>query len=254
MIKKILLLGILIIIIICIGVFIMMKVNKKKIDSIKEFEYTISDGRRGNTTYEIKCDDKCILTTKLIGFDDDKKVSVELDNKTIDQIVEILKYYDVASWDGFNKSDKRVLDGTSYDFKVITKDNVKIYASGYMKYPKNYKDVVNKLTKIFDEKNDQVITNLFDDYYYKDFNIDNVIKVEVIKYTEGGNEKEEITDKEEIIRIYNNWSNTRLISECMRSCEDNTTVYKFIMSNGGEYSIEKECDWLVINNKRYYFE
>lgn len=64
----------------------------------------------------------------------------------------------------------------------------------------------------------------------------------------------EITNKEEILKIYNGWKDTRVIKECDMSCEENTTVYKFIMSNGGEYSIEKECDWLVINNKRYYFE
>ena len=32
---------------------------------------------------------------------------------------------------------------------------------------------------------------------------------------------------------------------------DNTTVYKFILKDGNSYSIEIECDWFVINGKRY---
>ena len=38
------------------------------------------------------------------------------------------------------------------------------------------------------------------------------------------------------------------------TCEDNTTIYTFILTDNTEITIEKECDWLVIDKKRYKIE
>ena len=95
---------------------------------------------------------------------------------------------------------------------------------------------------------------LFDNSYYKDLVIENVKMMNILYYTEAGLERTEITSKDEIISYYNEWKNTKLLEEVSTSCEDNTLIYEFIMNSGESIIIEKECDWLVINNKRYSFE
>ncbi|MBQ6477539.1 MAG: hypothetical protein IJI43_03805 [Bacilli bacterium] len=97
-------------------------------------------------------------------------------------------------------------------------------------------------------------TLLFDNEYYKNLDIKNISKVEIYKATEGGVETEEITYKEEIKNIYNDWKNVRLIKETEMACEDNTVIYTFVMNNGKTYNVEKECDWLIVNQKRYLYE
>ena len=262
--KKYLLVIIVIIVIIIIGIGIYFvctnnkgdeMFKKKEINSIKELEYSASDGRTINAGihFILKCDDKCILYSKYEECPEDEKIEVEVDKKYIDSLVDLFNKYNVSKWDGFNKSDKYVLDGTSYSFKVVTKDDVKVYASGYMKYPKNYREVINKMIEIFDEINDQVCFKLFSHENYKGFDIDNVSKVIEEFYGEGGLETKEYTEKNEIQTIYNRYDNYKIVGETKQSCVDNTKVYKFIMKDGKEYKIEQECEWIIINNKRYLY-
>ena len=35
------------------------------------------------------------------------------------------------------------------------------------------------------------------------------------------------------------------------TCDDNTKIYVFNMDNGSSISVEIECDWVVLGNKRY---
>ena len=95
---------------------------------------------------------------------------------------------------------------------------------------------------------------LYDNNYYKDLVLENIKTMNILYYTEAGLEKTEITSKDEINSYYNEWKNTKLLEEVNTSCEDNTLIYEFIMNSGESIIIEKECDWLVINNKRYSFE
>ena len=86
---------------------------------------------------------------------------------------------------------------------------------------------------------------------YKDLNIDDVVSLDTIKYTEGGDNRETTTDKEEILARYNNLKNVTIGEETDRACEDNTTVYTFHTKDGNKYTFEFECSWLVVGNKRY---
>jgi hypothetical protein len=99
----------------------------------------------------------------------------------------------------------------------------------------------------------EINIKLLDHNYYKELKIEDVNKIEISKYTEGGVETKEITDKDEILNTYNSFKNIILTEETQMACEDTTTIYKFI-TNDKEYKIEKECNWFVINNKRYLYK
>jgi hypothetical protein len=249
-----------ILIIIVGGIIIMFLGNKiikskKEINSIKLIEYGYGDGRTiyGHTSYTLKCDDKCILTTKYDGFPDEEVFVVEIDKNDIDKIIKLFQDNNVASWDGFSKSDKNVLDGTSFSFRVETKDNQKISASGYMKWPKNYREVVDGMVSIFDSANDKLSFMLYDHEKYKGFEKKNISKVIDEFYGEGGVETKEYTEENDINRLYDRFSRYKLGIETKQACEDNTHKYRFIMKDGNEYIIEEECDWIVLDGKRYIY-
>ena len=86
---------------------------------------------------------------------------------------------------------------------------------------------------------------------YKDLKVEDIVSLDIIKYTEGGDQRETVTDQEEINNVFNTLSNTKIGEETQRTCEDNTTVYRFTTKDGKNYSIEFECSWLVLGNKRY---
>ena len=243
-------------IVIIIVIFKLKNSNKKEINSIKSLSYEYGDGRSiyGKVKYNITCDNKCILSSKLSGYHDEDIISVEIDKETMDKILDILIKYNVSSWDGFKKSNLSYKDGKNYEFRVETLDNQKISAQGYMAYPKNYKEVINSLEEIFKKINDSTFTYLFNHDYYKNFDINKVIKLEIDTVTEAGIDTNEITNKNEINDVYMKLKKIKVGINSNFLCDDNSIIYRFIMSDGTNYKVEKNCDWIVIDDKSYYYE
>lgn len=126
-----------------------IKHNKKITELTRlDFGYSTSTAMNGNVSYNINCNDKCILTIKPNNISEENKQEVELDKKTISKIIDILNKYDVFNWDGFKKSDLDVLDGNSFHMYLTIQNKKNISASGYMMYPKNYGKVENELNNL----------------------------------------------------------------------------------------------------------
>ena len=108
------------------------------------------------------------------------------------------------------------------------------------------------------EKNHEQVDDIPVDYVsilereeYKNISLDNINSISVIKYTVGGDVRNEITDQSEISKIYNGLKISKVGDQTERACEDNTTIYKFNLKDGTSASIEIECDWFVIDGKHY---
>ena len=86
---------------------------------------------------------------------------------------------------------------------------------------------------------------------YKNIKLEDIDYIKVIKYYEGGDIPSEYKSESDIEEIYNKLLSYKVGDETEMLCEDNTTVYNFYMKNGNNYSIEIECNWFVIKNKRY---
>ena len=106
-----------------------------------------------------------------------------------------------------------------------------------------------KETKIEEPKVEIKKVMLLDEY--KDITLDKIESINFIKFTEAGREDELITDKDRIRNIYNNLSELVIKGETEQACEDNTEVYEFKLTDGTSSKLEIECDWVIINNKRY---
>lgn len=100
-------------------------------------------------------------------------------------------------------------------------------------------------------KDDDVVKYLSDFDEYKDFKLDDIVSYEKVWYTEGGDIRENYTDRETITQIYNSLSQMKIGKLTERVCEDNTTVFSFTMKDGNKISVEVECDWVIIGKYRY---
>lgn len=90
--------------------------------------------------------------------------------------------------------------------------------------------------------------------YYKGLKLENILSIDELKYKESGLEEKTYTEKEDIERIYNYWKKKKLGKKTNMSCDDNTTIYIFKLEENVSLSIEQECDWVIINNKRYLID
>lgn len=149
--KKIIILLIPIIIIL----YILLKIKRKpvEIENIKYLHFGYSTGNmiNANVSYELSYKDgKYIARVKPNGKSEEETIEKEITKKQIKKIEEIIKKYEVYKWDGFNKSDPYVLDGNSFNMSITLKEGKIVSASGYMKYPNNYREVKNELDNFFE--------------------------------------------------------------------------------------------------------
>ena len=147
---KILLIVIILLIIICL-VFVMFNENKLKVSKIKSFHYGSINGMEinANETYDLeRKGNEIFVTVKPSGVSSEEAVKVIVDENFLDSLEKILIKYRVDRWDGFHKSNKNVMDGSSFSLSVIMEDG-SISASGYMKYPKNYGEFISEIDNMF---------------------------------------------------------------------------------------------------------
>ena len=141
-----------IIVVIILAITILSLIKKKEpISDIESFSFSYSVGYSINA-YVIYMldhkDSKYKASIKPNEVAEEKTVEIEVDKKTVNKIENVLKKYHVENWDGFNKSNKHVLDGNSFSLNIKMK-NRQITASGYMMWTKNYAKVRQELDNIF---------------------------------------------------------------------------------------------------------
>lgn len=148
--KPLLLLFMVLIVCICLLLFL-KKVKKNKIKDISHFsfDYSVGNYSDANVSYSLNCTDICVATIKMEGIKLENASKYKVDLEFVKGLESILKKYDVASWDGFNKSNKNVLDGNSFSLYIKMNSGNSISASGYMKWPNNYKKFKNEVDIYF---------------------------------------------------------------------------------------------------------
>ena len=252
--KIIILLIILIIIGICL--FIVLFFQKKEVDSLMELYYSVNDGRNiyGGVEYHLKGDkDEYQLESKLDGYLENDKYISKVSREEIDEILSILNTYQVSKWNGFHKVSKMVLDGKSFTFRVKSFDGEEIIATGYMKYPKNYHEVIEKITSIFEKINQHHFKQLFDFDIYQGFQISHIKELIIEKIDPNGKKEEKITEKDKILEMYNRFSRVMVGMECSRGDDKYKTIYHFIQEDGIDYQIEEGNHSIILQNKNYYY-
>ena len=149
--EKVIIILLIVILLIALILFLLSR-KKIEITNIKSlhFSYSVSNAMYGNVSYDLKYNNSVFIAViKPNGVSEEEAKEVDVNNEFVNSIEELLKKFEVGKWDGFNKSDKNVLDGNSFSFNIKMDNNTSIYASGYMKYPKNYSEVKKELDRMF---------------------------------------------------------------------------------------------------------
>ena len=114
-----------------------------RVENLKSLHYSYSTGWHANASisYDVESNDgKYYVKVKDDGMDPEDARKYEVEKYKINQLESLLNEIEIYKWDGFNKSDKDVLDGNSFSFSVNFGDHKSISAHGYMMYPKGYRE------------------------------------------------------------------------------------------------------------------
>lgn len=94
-------------------------------------------------------------------------------------------------------------------------------------------------------------TYIKDNKEYKDIKLSDVQSIRINTYTEGGFNSKIVSNNAELKNLYNDIFNIKYGEETDMACEDNSTTYVIYLKDGSSKSINIECDWIIIDKKRY---
>ena len=121
--------------------------------NIFEFSYTNGCFMDSNIIYKFQSKGgKCIASYKPVGAPREEAVEKEVPESFREKIEEAMKKYQVRKWNGFQKSNPHVLDGDSFQLFVKFEEGEGIHASGYMEWPKYYREFVKEIATIYAEE------------------------------------------------------------------------------------------------------
>lgn len=130
------------------------KMDPVEVSNVEIFSFGEGGGMEvwGNTSYQADLvDGQAEIRIKPYGIPDDEALEVKMDASFMDEITEICKKYDIGKWNGFDKSDTGVMDGSSFHLLAMMDNGKEISASGYEVYPDNYSDFSGAIASLFGE-------------------------------------------------------------------------------------------------------
>ncbi|MBQ5952475.1 MAG: hypothetical protein IJL47_00295 [Lachnospiraceae bacterium] len=115
------------------------------------FSYQVGNYMNGSVAYELKQEEDGSYTATVkpnqVAEEDAKKYKAGKD--FADELAAFLRDKKVNRWNGFQKSDRHVLDGNGFSFSLWTTEDKNISASGYMRWPRGYDEVKAGIEAIF---------------------------------------------------------------------------------------------------------
>ena len=89
--------------------------------------------------YEFRAEDGR-YTAYFYMANEDEPYPVPVDQAWVDTLNGFIRRYGMMGWDGFHGSDSMLLDGTQFSIDFTFADGTAVRASGYGRFPENYRD------------------------------------------------------------------------------------------------------------------
>ena len=90
-----------------------------------------------------------VISVRLEGVSRKDAKTFEVGAGFVRELFDILESGNVASWNGFNKSARNVMDGDRFSFYASLPDGKTVSANGYMSWPEGYGAVSRRVTELF---------------------------------------------------------------------------------------------------------
>lgn len=135
----------------------MNKLFQKRLVHIKEivffsFSYTQGYCCNANARYQLEWrNGGYVASVKPVGKSQEDAKTVSVPDTFARKLEKILTEHGVSGWNGFQKSNKQVLDGDSFGLSVTFMDQSGIEAQGYMRWPREYGAVKQEILSLFAE-------------------------------------------------------------------------------------------------------
>lgn len=76
---------------------------------------------------------------------------LEMTEKEAEGLAEIVRKHELNRWNGFDKADRRVLDGCSFELRIRYEDEQTVSASGSGVFPRGYTEAYEDILDFFGE-------------------------------------------------------------------------------------------------------
>ncbi len=118
--------------------------------SIEKMEYSYAATYIGGIyTYSVlKTDEANRLEVVYMSINEDNPYTADVSDEDMKALTDIVRRYDMGSWDGYHKSNTNVLDGSSFSILVGLNDGTSISASGSNCGPKDYRAACREIVNI----------------------------------------------------------------------------------------------------------
>ncbi len=125
--------------------------NQEIESDIVSFYYSTS-GMNGFTKYDVSInDDKIIFSyeSRCVSCNEHNEINKEISDSYLKELSKIVNDYNIYEWDGFDKDEEGLMDGSSFNFEITFKDGKSIKARGYGKSPDNYRKAIDAIVELF---------------------------------------------------------------------------------------------------------
>ncbi len=92
---------------------------------------------------------RAVIIIRFRDEPEENTVEFMTDLTIMEELRKIIIENNLLSWDGFNKSNKHILDGNSFTMKFRLADGTTAHAHGYHMWPKNYRSVEEVIERVF---------------------------------------------------------------------------------------------------------
>ena len=126
---------------------------------ISYFKYTFRGSIGGNSftrTAEID-GDKVTLSLQKMEKRDYGKMEGEAAPGFAAALEELCRKHKIVRWNGFDKNNRRVLDGSGFNLRVKFKDGKEVEADGSNAFPNGYRDFVKDMGELFKPEEDKLL-------------------------------------------------------------------------------------------------
>lgn len=117
------------------------------------FSYTSGYSAYSSANYSLTLENGVYTASiKPLNEPDENERRFTVDHAFAERLAELLRTNGVESWNGFNKSNKHVMDGNSFSLTLKNLDGEVLSALGYMSWPKNYSETKAAIIELFSEQ------------------------------------------------------------------------------------------------------
>ena len=151
--SKLALILIIIGVVIVLFAFLSGRSKPVKIGKIESFSlsYTTGNTANANVRYALTVENGvCTAAVKPVNVPPEDERTFVVDADFVRELEQILIDNEVGKWNGFDKTDKNVMDGDSFSLYITMADGASVDAHGYMRWPKNYAAVRDAVEALFD--------------------------------------------------------------------------------------------------------